>query len=72
MYRCLTYVITTIAIPLGKSKMYTHAKEGNISELILEIILEYEDITSLSFNQEKNKTVSKDLICTMKTFGIYN
>ena len=55
MYSCLTFIITTIAIPLGKSKRYTHAKEGNISELILEIIIEYEDITSLSFNQEKKK-----------------
>lgn len=55
MYSCLTYVITTIAIPFRESERYTHAKEGNISELILEIILEYGDIASLPFNQKNVK-----------------
>ena len=55
MYSCLTYIITSIAVPFRESEMYTHAKEGNISELILEIILEHEYIASLSFNQKNVK-----------------
>lgn len=51
----LTCIITTTAIPFRESKGLIHAKEGNRPELILEIILEYEDIASLSFSQKNFK-----------------